>query len=65
MVKRVMEREKRVSYCAKAGLEPMISRLWITIGESVAEQYAILETKDMSLYTVNLQYIILCSYTNF
>ena len=56
--------KKSIIYCAKVKLEPMISRLWITVGVFVAEQYVILETKNTSFYTVKLQYILLCSYTS-
>ena len=49
----------RTTYCAKVKLEPMVSRLWITVGEFVAVQYVILETKNTSFYTVQLHYLLL------
>ena len=45
------------TYCAKVGLKPMITRLWITVGEFVAVQYVILATQYTSIYTVQLHYL--------
>ena len=50
------------TFCAKVRLEPPISRFWITVGELVAQQYVILETKNTSSYTVQLHYLLLTVY---